>query len=263
MASRSMCPPPTLSPDRGPIARGSPGACTLVYSYILVSRIIDYLRMRRIPHHRAIVASTRKMPRDRIFIGGHPAVDFVNSIEYRAQPEETDHIGSYERFLVWMSRASLLSGPRVRELRQLAARNRSLTAETWREAARFRVAAHSLLTAKVNGRRLARPDLERVDDVCRRAHCNLALALVPDQVTWQWTAGDLRQPLWVTAYSTAELLVSPQLQRLRVCANPPCDWLFLDFSRNGQRRWCQMETCGNLSKVRRYRAKHDHGSSAD
>jgi predicted RNA-binding Zn ribbon-like protein len=219
--------------------------------------------MRRTPHHPASAVSTQKMPRDWIFIGGHPAIDFVNSIECRAQPGETDHVGNYERFLVWMTRASVLSSARVRELRQLAARNPSLAAETWREAARFRVAAHSLLTAKVNGHRLARSDLERVDDVCRRAHCNRALVLAGDQVTWQWAAGDLRQPLWVTAYSTAELLVSPQLQRLRVCANPSCDWLFLDFSRNGQRRWCQMETCGNLSKVRRYRAKHHHGGSGD
>jgi predicted RNA-binding Zn ribbon-like protein len=219
--------------------------------------------MNRTSHHWSIAVSTRKIPRDRIFIGGHPAVDFVNSIEWRAQSGEIDHIGSYERFLVWMSRASLLSDLRIRELRQRAARNRSLTAKIWREAARFRVAAHSLLTAKANGRRLARPDLERVDYFCGRAHRNRGLACVQDQVTWRWTVGDLRQPLWVTAYSTADLLVSPQLRRLRVCANQPCDWLFLDFSRNGQRRWCQMETCGNLSKVRRYRAKHDRESSAD
>jgi predicted RNA-binding Zn ribbon-like protein len=31
--------------------------------------------------------------------------------------------------------------------------------------------------------------------------------------------------------------------------------LFFDTSRNGRRAWCDMKTCGNLAKVRRFRSK--------
>ncbi|MCL6580471.1 MAG: CGNR zinc finger domain-containing protein [Firmicutes bacterium] len=41
----------------------------------------------------------------------------------------------------------------------------------------------------------------------------------------------------------------------KVCANADCGWLFYDDSRNRSRRWCDGRYCGNLIKVRRFRAK--------
>ncbi len=43
--------------------------------------------------------------------------------------------------------------------------------------------------------------------------------------------------------------------RIRVCANDTCRWLFYDESRSGRRRWCDMATCGNRAKARRHRAR--------
>jgi predicted RNA-binding Zn ribbon-like protein len=43
--------------------------------------------------------------------------------------------------------------------------------------------------------------------------------------------------------------------RFRVCANDECRWVFEDTSRGGRRRWCDMTTCGNRAKVRRFRSK--------
>lgn len=37
---------------------------------------------------------------------------------------------------------------------------------------------------------------------------------------------------------------------IRACPN--CDWLFLDKSKNGSRRWCDMAVCGNRAKVARH-----------
>lgn len=43
--------------------------------------------------------------------------------------------------------------------------------------------------------------------------------------------------------------------RIRVCANDTCRWIFFDESRPGNRRWCDMATCGNQAKARRHRAR--------
>jgi predicted RNA-binding Zn ribbon-like protein len=43
--------------------------------------------------------------------------------------------------------------------------------------------------------------------------------------------------------------------RFRVCANDGCRWVFEDTSRGGRRRWCDMTSCGNRAKVRRFRSK--------
>jgi len=43
--------------------------------------------------------------------------------------------------------------------------------------------------------------------------------------------------------------------RIRVCANDRCQWVFYDASRSGRRRWCDMTTCGNRAKAARHRAR--------
>ena len=43
--------------------------------------------------------------------------------------------------------------------------------------------------------------------------------------------------------------------RIRICANDTCRWIFFDESRGGRRRWCDMATCGNRAKARRHRAR--------
>jgi predicted RNA-binding Zn ribbon-like protein len=48
--------------------------------------------------------------------------------------------------------------------------------------------------------------------------------------------------------------------RIRVCANEECRWVFHDTSRSGRRKWCDMSTCGNRAKVARHREKRKAGS---
>lgn len=56
---------------------------------------------------------------------------------------------------------------------------------------------------------------------------------------------------WIAARNYFELLrTSPQ--RIRLCTHPDCILYFLDTSKNGTRRWCNMNTCGNRAKAKRH-----------
>ena len=57
------------------------------------------------------------------------------------------------------------------------------------------------------------------------------------------------------AGSFAHFLADDAPDRLRVCANDGCRWIFVDRSPAGRRRWCDMRTCGNQAKVARHRAR--------
>jgi predicted RNA-binding Zn ribbon-like protein len=46
-------------------------------------------------------------------------------------------------------------------------------------------------------------------------------------------------------------------ERLGVCRNARCSWVFLDSSRNRSRAWCDMATCGARQKMRTYRARRN------
>ena len=57
------------------------------------------------------------------------------------------------------------------------------------------------------------------------------------------------------AASWVEVLASIPPTRLKVCANPDCHWVFIDQSHNLSRCWCRQWACGNLMKVRQFRAR--------
>ena len=57
------------------------------------------------------------------------------------------------------------------------------------------------------------------------------------------------------AISFAMLLSNYDLSRIKQCGNPDCRWVYYDESGNQSRRWCD-DSCANLMRVRRFRAKH-------
>jgi len=52
------------------------------------------------------------------------------------------------------------------------------------------------------------------------------------------------------AVALSALSLLPEVHRVRICQN--CRWLFLDRSKNGSRRWCDMAVCGNRQKAKRH-----------
>ncbi|MFC6014241.1 CGNR zinc finger domain-containing protein [Nocardia lasii] len=55
------------------------------------------------------------------------------------------------------------------------------------------------------------------------------------------------------ARDAIDLFSGPLADRIRICASDNCGLLFVDASRPGRRRWCSMDRCGNLTKVKKYR----------
>ncbi|MDD9268108.1 CGNR zinc finger domain-containing protein [Paenibacillus sp. GCM10023248] len=69
------------------------------------------------------------------------------------------------------------------------------------------------------------------------------------------------------AASMAQSIANGETSRIRICDNPNCLWVYVDETRNRSKRYCDDKMCGNLMKVRRFRArqkaaadapKHDH-----
>ena len=56
-------------------------------------------------------------------------------------------------------------------------------------------------------------------------------------------------------WSAADLLTHAGDRRIRRCANDKCRWVFIDRSKGGTRRWCDMSSCGNRAKSHRHYAR--------
>jgi predicted RNA-binding Zn ribbon-like protein len=71
-----------------------------------------------------------------------------------------------------------------------------------------------------------------------------------------WSSSPTTMAALSTIARDAIDLFSGELRaRIRKCANPNCELMFVDTSRPGKRRWCLMKRCGNMAKTSRYRHK--------
>ncbi|PLT46042.1 hypothetical protein B8V81_4473 [Paenibacillus pasadenensis] len=57
------------------------------------------------------------------------------------------------------------------------------------------------------------------------------------------------------AAAYADMLAAGGAERLRVCDNPDCKWIYYDETKNRSKRYCDDKACGNLLKVRRFRER--------
>jgi predicted RNA-binding Zn ribbon-like protein len=100
----------------------------------------------------------------------------------------------------------------------------------------------------------------QIQDSCRRI-INAAAErepcvprLGPDGVVTFARPIPVRRVLSSLARDAIDLFGGPPAARIRVCEAADCGLMFVDQSRPGRRRWCSMQRCGNLAKVRRYRS---------
>jgi predicted RNA-binding Zn ribbon-like protein len=186
------------------------------------------------------------------YIGGDPSVDLVNTVDWTSKGPDFERLTSYERLTHWAEGAGLVSAADGRRLRQQAVAHPRKAKAAW-EAARWLRWVLQQVLGKVAAGEPPGPALDDFNELLSETLSHLRVASTAGSPKWDWRGGgeDLGSILWPVVWSAATLLTSADAERLRVCASPDCGWMYVDRSRNGLRRWCQMETCGTREKSRR------------
>lgn len=192
-------------------------------------------------------------------VGGRLCLDFVNTVGGRIDKAEggytirSERLRTLDDLAAWQARFSPAAppSPQHRALSDTAQRKALSRAIALREALYriFRaVAGHSPLPA---------PDLDLLSSELAAARTGQRLVETEDglALVGDSTASFPAPILGEVTESAVELLLAGPLQRIHQCAGESCGWMFLDESRNGRRRWCDMKDCGNLAKVRRFRER--------
>lgn len=180
-------------------------------------------------------------------------LDFANTVSWRLTPQPKEKLTGVADLASWARRTGILSTQQALRLRRPSVRSPARAASLMKRAIRLRESIYRIFAAVASRRRPPVRDLALLNQAVRNASARLELAPGRGPLTWRWMdQAALDYVLWPIARSAAELLTSPEVSRVRVCAGAGCGWLFLDRSRNHTRRWCDMSDCGNREKARRH-----------
>ena len=183
------------------------------------------------------------------FLGGNLALDFANTIHTFDLADQRDEWHSAEDVITWAARAGVLTRSDARAL--------GSETSVLERARRWRHIIYDVFVALTEGGRVPRHALARFNDAFGEAMGRSRVV----RANGRYVLEPLAAPDPLTRLRDAigraatELLTSPEAARVRQCADAYCSWLFLDLSRNGSRRWCTMDWCGNRARVRAFRRR--------
>lgn len=192
---------------------------------------------------------------DPLFLGGHPAIDFLNTA-FTPDGTPVETIGDGRAFLNWMVGAGLLEEPAAARLvRRFGSKTLDSTAA---EARRVREWARSWV-----GRWRERPNADYGEELAL-----LNKLLARDASRREVVAGphglqliersefdNAEALLAPVARSIAALITEEEASLLKSCAGTGCTLWFLDRTKGHRRLFCSSSACGNRAKVAAFRER--------
>jgi predicted RNA-binding Zn ribbon-like protein len=200
-------------------------------------------------------------------IGGVLCLDFVNTVDPRHAADRRELLDSYPALVAWARHVGVIGTAQGERLLAAASVDAGQARRVLDRAIALREALYPVLAGSAAGpQSRARQNLDQLNGELGTAMKHLRVTWSAAGFGWEWddsgrAGAALDRVLWPVAWSAADLLTRGPLDRIRECPGEgTCGWLFLDVSKNGSRRWCDMRSCGNRAKVRRHYARTRAGS---
>ena len=184
--------------------------------------------------------------------GGCLAFNFVNTVNTRKPAPEFEYLKTFEDLLSWSAKAESLDEAQLQALRKYVAQEPEAALAELQDMIEAREMLYQLFSAIAQG---AQPDAAVADAFNQR----LSIAFQKIYLTFgpagaeEHLGGEgvsLDEPLLPVLKSAFDILTREDFGRIKEC--PRCGWLFLDTSKNGKRKWCDMNVCGSREKSLEY-----------
>lgn len=181
------------------------------------------------------------------------ALDFLNTAELDGSGRPIEHFLTLEAATRWLVGHGLLYPEEARPLARASATRQSHLLAHIRAA---RAALREVVESLAARRPAAASAVATVNELLRaRTVVELAFADGALVARNRHVGEALEDALGRLVDPLVESMAAGDTERLRICANDGCRWVFEDTSRTGRRRWCSMSSCGNRAKAARHRAR--------
>ncbi len=185
--------------------------------------------------------------------GGCPVFDFTNTISNRNDPDYFDYLTKYDDFVEWINKIKLLPKGKMDAIAAFSKSHTRKSADTLRQIIEVREVVFKLFSSLAQQQKADRETVDAFNGFFSEALSNMRVEVGRKEVATSFIVSEktiLKEPLYILVKNAFDILSTQSFDRIKEC--PTCRWLFLDTTKNGKRRWCNMQVCGSNDKARRY-----------
>lgn len=186
-------------------------------------------------------------------IAGHPGLDFLNTVKYRGRDDPEDALETFCDAVDWAFVAEVVDEGEASTLHSLSPTHATSARKCIKQICRFREDLRCLFAGPEWTNETFATAAIRVENMLERCRPKALINRYSGTLETHIDIEGLDDLLLRIADVTRTLLVQRNTLRLRCCDGDDCDWLYIDQSKAGRRRWCDTRTCGNAARVRRFR----------
>jgi Conserved protein containing a Zn-ribbon-like motif, possibly RNA-binding len=182
----------------------------------------------------------------------------ANTRNWRRGPAPLERLRGYRDLVTWIERRDLLDAAGLAALEREAAAHPRIAARELTDTIALREDVFRVFSDAAGGRPPASRALDGLvagfnDAVAR-------IVMIPEAGRLRLRLREGEQALDIVrvqaSLSAIALLTSGHIERVRECADDRgCGWLFVDGTRNGSRRFCFANECGNRARQAAFRER--------
>ena len=207
-----------------------------------------------------MVEPPNKTPADTVLIWSMPedlCLNYANTLSWRGSDRPAETLHELADILRWTERSGVVRPAATQQLRRWSRHHQVGAAELFAQAIAIREAMFRIFSAVAVAASVATKDFMVLRTALANAPGRQQLARSGERCGWRLEGGEpsVARVLAPVLWSAGDLMLNASSRPVRRCANEECLWLFIDQSKNGTRRWCDMNSCGNRAKARRHYAK--------
>lgn len=184
--------------------------------------------------------------------GGTVCFNFVNTIHGRFSKPFKDYLIDYAAFLKWAYRVKILNAAETKKLNDYRLKNPGETEQFLLKIKKQREVLYRCFSSIARKKDIDKKLLFRINSLIPKSLCNFKYYKIEKELLLLWDKERVHpeKPFWAIAKSAFDILNEVNFERIKECSE--CGWIFLDETKNNNRKWCNMKTCGARNKARRF-----------
>lgn len=191
---------------------------------------------------------------------GRPlCLSLANTKTWRNSAAPKEMLADYDALVQWAAARKIVGATQAAAMTDAARGHpRAASSELQRTIA-LREAVARVFSAIAHDAAPTVDDLTAITPSFNEAAAQLKLDIVEGRLVPRVNVDNaIPVPRWQAALSAIGLYTSGDTSRIKQCEDDRgCGWLFLDTTRNGSRRFCFSNECGNRARQARFRARRE------